>query len=121
MRCGLMLFDLGQRNIESGQAWAEAEAGGNDQAAWLGIAYPLGGAHALNLRQHPRERIRWLEMAVDAARRLRQRNNKGAALGNLGLAYKHLGETRTAIEFYNKQLVIVREIGDRRGEGAALR
>ncbi|MBN1489462.1 MAG: tetratricopeptide repeat protein, partial [Phycisphaerae bacterium] len=31
-----------------------------------------------------------------------------------------LGEVRRAIEFYEQQLVIVREIGDRRGEGSAL-
>ena len=31
-----------------------------------------------------------------------------------------MGETRRAIEFYEQTLVIVREIGDRRGEGNAL-
>jgi tetratricopeptide (TPR) repeat protein len=31
-----------------------------------------------------------------------------------------LGETRRAIEFYEQELVIAREIGDRRGEGYAL-
>ena len=40
-------------------------------------------------------------------------------MGNLGLAYAELGETRRAIELYEQQLVIVREIGDRRGEGNA--
>ena len=39
-------------------------------------------------------------------------------LGNLGLAYADLGETRRAIEFYEQALAIAREIGDRRGEGA---
>lgn len=41
-------------------------------------------------------------------------------LGNLGLAYAALGDARKAIEFYEQQLVIVRGIGDRRGEGADL-
>ena len=46
-------------------------------------------------------------------------NNKqaeGVHLGNLGLAYADLGETRKAIEFYEQRLAIAREIGDRRGE-----
>ncbi|MGQ0604367.1 MAG: tetratricopeptide repeat protein, partial [Anaerolineales bacterium] len=41
-------------------------------------------------------------------------------LGNLGLAHAALGDARTAIEFYEQQLVIAREIGDRSGEGNAL-
>ena len=45
---------------------------------------------------------------------------EGAHLGNLGNAYSDLGETRRAIEFYEQQLVISREIGDRRSEGIAL-
>ena len=38
------------------------------------------------------------------------------ALGNLGLAYADLGESRKAIENYEQALKIDREIGDRRGE-----
>ena len=38
----------------------------------------------------------------------------------LGTAYADLGETRRAIQFYELQLAIVREIGDRHGEGNAL-
>ena len=37
----------------------------------------------------------------------------------MGLAYADLGEVRKAIEYYNQALAIIREIGDRRGEGAA--
>jgi len=115
---GLMLFDLEWRNIEAGHAWAEA--GVNDQAAKLGMTYPNVGAYVLDLRQHPRERIHWLEVAVGAARRLKQPNHEGAALGNLGLAYADLGETRRAIELYEKRLEIARALGDRRGEGNVL-
>jgi tetratricopeptide (TPR) repeat protein len=54
------------------------------------------------------------------AREIGDRRGEGAALGNLGLAYKDLGEPRRAIEYHEQDLVIAREIGDRRGEGAAL-
>jgi tetratricopeptide (TPR) repeat protein len=51
---------------------------------------------------------------------LKDKKIHGAVLGNLGLAYSHLGEQRKAIEYYEKALKIDREIGDRRGEGADL-
>ena len=38
----------------------------------------------------------------------------------MGIAYTDLGETQKAIEYYEQALVIAREIGDRRGEGARL-
>jgi len=38
----------------------------------------------------------------------------------LGNAYADLGEARRATEFYEQQLAITREIGDRRGEGNSL-
>ena len=41
-------------------------------------------------------------------------------MGNLGIAYRALGETRRAIEYYEQALTVAREIGDRRGEGADL-
>ena len=37
-------------------------------------------------------------------------------LGNLGFAYADLGDARKAIEYYEQQLAIAREIGDRRSE-----
>src|SRR5205807_2248468 len=91
-----------------------------DQAAQLCIAYPDAGVYVLNLRQHPREQIRWLELAAGAARRLKQRGREGNALGNLGLAHANLGESRRAIEFYEQALLIDREIGDRVGEATGL-
>ena len=52
----------------------------------------------------------------------RDRRQKGrrSCLGNLGIAYKNLGDARKAIEYHEKALAIAREIGDRRAEGAAL-
>jgi tetratricopeptide (TPR) repeat protein len=117
---GLALFDLERGNIQAGQAWAQANAEKNKAAAQLCSDYPDAGAYCLELRQHPRERIRWREAALAAARSLKHRAGEGVHLGNLGLAYADLGEPRRAIEFYEQRLIIAREIGDRRGEGAAL-
>jgi tetratricopeptide (TPR) repeat protein len=118
---GLALFDLEWGNIQAGHAWVTAQADAADpDVTWLGMAYPDAGAHVLHLRQHSREWISWLEIALAAARRLQDRENEGTALGNLGNAYAALGETRRAIQFHEQALSILREIGDRRGEGNAL-
>ena len=113
---GLALFDLEWGNIQAGQAWAQANVEKNQAAAQLCSDY-AGKGSLLGLRQHPRERIRWLEAALTAARSLNDRAGEGVHLGNLGLAYADLDEPRRAIEFYEQRLVIARETGDRRGEG----
>ena len=73
-----------------------------------------------DLRFHPRQRIRWVEAQVKAARLAGNRNAEGNALGNLGNAYAAVGNARKAIEFYELALAIAREIGDRNVEGANL-
>ena len=117
---GLRLFDQERVQIEAGQAWAAGHAAEDDEAAVLAQDYPLRAALVLDLRQHPRERIRWLEASAEAAGKLGNRDREGMALGNLGLAYAALGETRRAIEYYEQRLEMARETGDRRGEGTVL-
>jgi tetratricopeptide (TPR) repeat protein len=117
----LALFDVEWGNIQEGHTWVAAQADAADSyVAWLSMAYPDAGADVLYLRQHSREQIRWQEIALTAARRLRYRLAESNALGNLGLAHAALGETRHAIQFYEQQLAIVREIGNHRHEGATL-
>src|ERR1043166_3652006 len=118
---GLARFDAERRNVEAGQEWACQHSGEDETAARLCNQYPNAGLYVLDLRQHPRdERIVWLEAALAAARRLKDRAAEGSHLGNLGIAYKNLGETRRAVEYPGQALVVLREIGDRRGEGAIL-
>ena len=117
---GLALFDAEWTNIQAGQAWAARHAGDDDTNAWLCVRYPDYGANVLLLRQHPRERINWLESALAAARKVNDRRSEGNALGNIGNAYANLGKQRRAIEFHNQALIILREVSNRRGEGAAL-
>jgi tetratricopeptide (TPR) repeat protein len=117
---GLALFDREWPNIRAGQAWAAAHAEHDDEAAVICSDYPHSGTCILALRQHPRDQIKWLEQALAAARRLKNRADEGVHLGNLGLAYADLGEIRQAIERYEQALVITRDLGDWRGEVNAL-
>jgi tetratricopeptide (TPR) repeat protein len=64
--------------------------------------------------------IEFHEQALVIDREIGDRRAEGVVLGNLGVAYAALGETRRAIEFYEQYLAIAREIGDRRSEGTAL-
>jgi len=118
---GLHLFDQEKANILAGQSWAEKNLEGNSSAAIdLCKSYPNAGVYVLGLRLSPRERIPWLETALEASRRSNDKAAEGTSLGNLGLAYFDLGDTRKTIDFYEQALQISREIGDRRGEGADL-
>ena len=117
---GLALFDLEWGNIQAGHTWVAAQGVEvDDEVARLGMDYPGMGAYILDLRQHSRQRIRWLEIALAASKRLKDRASEGTALGNLGLAYAALGETQRAIEFYEQSLTIARELDNRIAEGAA--
>jgi tetratricopeptide (TPR) repeat protein len=117
---GLALFDLEWGNIKVGQAWAAAYRERDQAAAQLCKTYPDAGVYVLALRQRPREQISWLDAALDSAKRLGDRVHEGSALGNLGIAYRSLGEYRRAIEFHEQHLAIARAIGHRRGESNAL-
>jgi tetratricopeptide (TPR) repeat protein len=118
---GLAHFDLEWGNIQAGHDWVVAQADEADaDIAQLGMTYPHVGSFVLNLRQHSLEQIRWLEIALAAARQLNDQEGESVALTNLGLAYSDLAETRRAIQFYEQALLIQRKIGDRRGEGAVL-
>ena len=126
---GLGLFDLEWTNIQAGQRYAEKistqanperKSPENELALRLCGSYANAGTYVLDMRLHPRERIRWREAALISARLLNDKSAEGAHLGNLGLAYYSLGDYHKAIELHEKHLAIAREIGDRRGEGNAL-
>ncbi len=118
---GLALFDLEWSNIQAGHAWVAAQhVDGDEDVARLGMAYPDAGFYILDLRHHPRERIRWLEIALAAAGRLKNRAFEGITLNSLGMAYADLGENQRAIQLHKQSLSIALELGDRAGEGNAL-
>ncbi|HCB01476.1 MAG TPA: hypothetical protein DEP19_03750, partial [Anaerolineae bacterium] len=114
---GLRLFDVEWENIRSAHAWITTNVNASESIAELGMYFPDAATYCLDLRLPPRDKILWLEIAKDAAKKLGRRDMEGVHLGNLGLAYYSLGEVKKAIEYHEQALVIAREIGDRRNEG----
>lgn len=91
----------------------------DDADRWLGD-FPGKCAYVLDLHLPPRQRISILKAVLDATRRLDDKKHEGIHLGNLGIAFSAIGNSQKAIEYYEKQLLVVREISDQHGEGAAL-
>lgn len=117
---GLALFDEERANIEAGHAWATELAGTDETAEELCVEYPNAGANVLDLRQNPRELVKWFNGMLVSARRLGRQNAEADALGNLGVARTRSGEVRQAIENFEQFLEIARNMGDRKREGNAL-
>jgi len=115
---GLRLFDGAWPHLRA--AYERMQKRGDEAAAQWTSEFPDRVAYVWDLRLPPRDKIPILEAAAAAAHQIGERAAEGAHLGNLGLAYSDLGETRRAIAVYEQALEIDREIGDRRGEGAAL-
>jgi tetratricopeptide (TPR) repeat protein len=126
---GLELFDREQINIQAGQTWGsevireekmKPKAADLDFALQISNAYPDAGSYLLPLRLHPYERIHWLEVSLEAARKLGDRKAEGLHLGNLGTAYLDIGAPHRAIEFNEQALTISRKIGNRGDECAIM-
>ena len=120
MKQGLIIFDLEWGNIRAGR---HGPPNIRPRITWpqlFSTAYPSLGINCIELRLQPRERIVWLEIAIVGARKLKDRGAEAQHLGNLGIAYRNLGEYHLAIGFYEQCLKIAREMGDRRMEGNAL-
>jgi tetratricopeptide (TPR) repeat protein len=74
----------------------------------------------LDLRGYALDRVTALQAGLATARALADRRQEGAWLGNLGIAYKNLGQVTKAIGYHQQALAISREVGDRCGEGTHL-
>ncbi len=120
MKLGVDLVDLEWQNIQAGQIWAASAMDADRAARELCNSFPDAGKYVLDLRQHPRERIRWSEAALEAAKKMNREKAAARHLVGLGDSYTALSEVHHAIEFYQQALASTRRSRDRRGEAEAL-
>lgn len=116
---GLALFDNERANIDAAWNWVIQQAPTKTIDELL-MQYANYTAAIGAIRYDKGEHIPHLHEALEAARRQECRQEEGVFLGNLGVAYAHLGNLPKAIECYDQRLEIAREIGDRAGEGRVL-
>ncbi|NDD65479.1 MAG: hypothetical protein EBZ36_16120, partial [Acidobacteria bacterium] len=119
LKQGIDLVDLEWQNIQNAQIWARRHADDDRAACELCNSFPDAGKYVLSLRQHPRERIRWNEAALEASRSLNRRKSTARHLIALGDSYVDLGEINHAIDCYEQALSLTSSIRDRRGEADA--
>jgi len=125
---GLKLFDLEWINMKMGHAWVKNAIQSyrmfniKDQKIIMKLArsYTTNGIYVLNLRLNPQDRIAWIEIGLTAARITNDRRSEGSHLGNLGSAYRDMGDAKKAIEYQDQALAIAREIADKRMEASNL-
>lgn len=120
LKHGLDRFDSEWENIKAGYGWAEQHVSRDEEAAMICSDYLNAGAHVLDLRQRPSDRIHWLEAALAAAQQLTDRTAIAKHLGNLGNAYATLGEISSAIRLYRQALDLQDEINNAHGKGKTL-
>ena len=106
--------------IQEAQEWTSQHSAENDEAARLCSSYPFVGELLVYLRLPPKERIRWGEAAVAAARRIKDRPAEAAHLHKLAMAYLDLGEFQRAIPYLKEGAAINREIQRAEYEAADL-
>lgn len=117
---GLALYDQEWNNIQVGWEWGIRHADTIFRALELCSNYPNQCAEIGEFRQHPRDYIAWQKIGLSAAQKLGRKGWQSAHSGNLGSAYRNVGEYQKAIQFDMQSLFIAREIGDRKGEGQTL-
>ena len=92
------------------QDWLAHHYTENDEAARLCSSYPFVGELLVYLRLPPRDRIKWGEVAVAAAHRIKDQHAEAAHLHKLAMAYLDIGEFRLAIPYLKRGVVINRKI-----------
>ena len=113
------MFDREFGEILEAQAWCAANTDFGENLLLCEL-FPYVGVFLLYLRLHPSKHIQWLKDGLQAAKQLDDKQMKANHLGNLGIAYRELGDMSQAIACFKPWLLLTQEIGDRGGEGSAL-
>jgi tetratricopeptide (TPR) repeat protein len=113
---GLALFDLEWPNIKAGQSWAAACIGMDPEVASLALEYQNAAFSYLQTRLHVRERLKWVQPVLDAARKAKDELLVAQMLQRLAGVLKEMGKAREALKTYNEALTYYRKKEDQGGE-----
>jgi transcriptional regulator with XRE-family HTH domain/tetratricopeptide (TPR) repeat protein len=114
----LSIVDQEWTHIRAAFETCRERATHDDEAAQLLGHAP--DAVLLRLRQPPRERVAWCELALQLARSRGERALLGRLLGHAGRAHQELGDARRALEYAEQALAIASELGDQQTQQSAL-
>jgi tetratricopeptide (TPR) repeat protein len=117
---GLSFYDREAHNISGAMDWATARGEQDIAAVQVVNELPCAGPYVLSLRQPPETRIDWLQPALAAAQRLKDRRRESIHLGNLGVAFFDKGDFDAAAACQETALNIAKELDDRTGKAYAL-
>lgn len=119
---GTKLFDLEWKNIRTAFEWAAGAAAADESdvgEAELCLSFPHAGSYLFDLRLSPRERIRWLDAAMECARRLGREDAECRLEGMLGRAHLRRGDRPAALEHFERQAELAARLGDLHSQGLA--
>ncbi len=116
----LIAFDCEKPNIVHARAEAEKCAHLDRNIAALCVSFARGGAALINLRFHPRERVRWIDAGIQASGQLGDRGIEARLWNDVGVCHAALGEMGEAQTSYRNALEICRDGQDHGALGAAL-
>ena len=85
---------------------------GRPAAAPVDLDAAVSSAREVQVKQGPRVALPLYERALASARAQQSRKHEGLILGQMGTAYKNLGDYTRALELHQQALAIKRETGD---------
>ena len=115
----LTMLEKEWRHIESAQTWSILEDN-SVSAAEACINFAVVGAQILSVRQHPDDRVRWIDAALKCAQRFHVATREAILWNSLGVAHADLNQATRAIECHERALTLARASGDLRCQSTAL-
>jgi len=105
----MFVFDCERSNIEAAASWLSWRSLEDQKAAEWCVDYVMSTTLLRDLRQHPLERIQWLEMGFEAALLVPDSVSALSCLGNTARALADLGEFDKALSMYRDSLEASRQ------------
>ena len=116
LQLSLAMFDTERPHFESAFDWLSSSA--NEPASLIQLVDAV--VYTGSLRFDFRQRIRWLEAEIKAAKASGDRKAESNAIGNLGLVYIRLRQPSKALGLFETALALDKELGNRAGQAADL-